>query len=59
LEDSILFQEDIGFDPFQPKDNGVKNGQDGIADGKTIVELSKSNSLSKGRTKFYLLEKLL
>ena len=59
MEDTILLQEDVGFDPSQSKDNWVKDSQDGIADGIAIVELSKSDSLRQGRPQFDLLEKLL
>jgi len=59
LEDPILFQQDVGCDPFQSKDNWVKDGQDGIADRITIVELLESNGLGESRTEFDLLEKLL
>jgi len=59
LEDSVLLQEGVGFDPAQSKDNWVKDSKDGIADGITIVELSKSNSLGESRAQFDLLEKLL
>lgn len=59
MEDTVLLQEDVGFDPSQSKDNWVKDSEDGIADGITIVELSKSNSLGKSRAQFDLLEKLL
>ena len=47
LEDTVLLQEGVGFDPFQSKDNWVKDGKDGIADGITIVDLSKPNGLCK------------
>jgi len=59
LEDTVLFQEHIGFDPFQSKDDWVKDGEDGIADGITIVELLESNGFGESRTELDLLEKLL
>ncbi len=54
-----MLQEDVGFDPTQSKDNWVKDRENGIADGVTIVELRKPNSMGKGRPKSDLLEKLL
>ena len=59
LEDSILLQEDVGFDPAQTKNNWIKDTEDGVADGVSIVELSKPNGMGKSRTKFDPLEKLL
>ena len=59
LEDAILLQEDVGFDPAQTKDNWIKDGEDGVADGVSIVELLKPNGLGESRTKLDLLEKLL
>ena len=59
LEDTILLQKNVGFDPSQPKDNWINNGENRIADRITIVELLKPNALGKGRAQFDPLEKLL
>ena len=59
LEDTVLLQEDVGFDPAQTKDNWIKDGEDGIADGVAIVELLKPNGMGESRAKFDPLEKLL
>lgn len=59
MEDTVLSQKDVGFDPSQSKDDRINNGKDGIADGVPIVELLKANGLGKSRAQFDLLEKLL
>jgi hypothetical protein len=59
LEDSVLLQENVGFDPAQTKHDWIKDGEDGVADGVSIVELLKPNGMSESRTKLHPLEKLL
>ena len=59
LEDAILLQENIGFDSLQSKNERIKNGEDGIADGVAVVELTEANILAERRSEFDILEKLL
>ena len=59
MEDSILLQENVGFDPAQTKHDWIKNGEDGVAAGISIVELLKPNGVGESRTKLDPLEKLL
>jgi hypothetical protein len=59
LEDSILLQENVGFDPAQTKHDWIKDGEDGIAAGVSVVELLKSDGMGESRTKLDPLEKLL
>ena len=59
MKDTILLKENVGFDPSQSKDDWIKNSQDGIADGISIVELLKTNGLGKNGSQLDALEKLL
>lgn len=59
MEDAILLQENVGFDPSQPKDDWIKDGEHGIADGISIVELLKAYALGENRSQLDALEKLL
>ena len=49
LEDPILLQEDVGFDPSQSENDRIKNREDGVADGVAIVDLLKSNRTGQSR----------
>ena len=59
MEDAILLQENVGFDPAQTKHDWIKNGEDGVAAGISIVELLKPNRLGKNGSQLDALEKLL
>ena len=59
LEDTILLEENIGFDSFQTEDERIKNGEDGIADRIAVVELVEANILAESGAQFDILEKLL
>ena len=54
-----MLQENIGFDPFQSKDDRISNSKDGIADRIAIVQLLKPNGSGESRAQFDPLEKLL
>jgi hypothetical protein len=59
LEDTILLQQNVGFDPSQTKDDRIKDGKDGVAGRVSIVDLLKPNGMGKSRPKLDPLEKLL
>lgn len=59
LEDAVLLQKNVGFDPAQTKDDWIKDGEDVVADRVSIVELLEPNGMGESRTKLDPLEKLL
>ena len=59
LEDPILLQEDVGFDPSQSENDRVENGENGIADRVKVVDLMKPDILRQSGSEFDILEKLL